>query len=337
MNATRGILVLIVSVVGLLALGAYEGESAAYGRGAKRVGQSRAILRLKRKIARLHREPIAHELPEFSSSRSEEVSCYARSESEAQEKMLARLEAEEQAQLDRDIAEDPGAELRRYSYHMANALCDEGISERDKVAITADLSAQLRRSRLEISKVSEPTHPESDMERSHQIIKKHLGEERYLNQVMKCAKSSEDSEARSVARGIEYLGAMIGLTAEQQEQARSIYGKLSVVRGGVPISVLDSTGQIVTVHPSEVRADGSRTAGAPSASQDLTGREGELTRKFLSLLNPEQERKYRAFIDEHNEAMTFLMRVPFDLPEQLPPSESIEIEGSAVEAEASYR
>jgi hypothetical protein len=69
----------------------------------------------------------------------------------------------------------------------------------------------------------------------------------------------------------------------------------------------------------------------------LTGREGELTRKFFSLLTPEQERKYRAFIDEHNEAMTFLMRVPFDLPEQLPPSESIEIDGSAVETEASSR
>lgn len=337
MNTRRGILVLFVSVAGLLALGAYESESAAYGRGAKRVEQSQALLRLKRKFARLRREPAAHERREMSSFNETQNTCYAHSENEAQEKILARLEAEERAQLDRDVAEDPDAELRRYSYHMANALCDEGISERDKAAITADLSAQLRRSRLEISKVSEPTHPESDMERSHQIIKKHLGEERYLNQVMKCAKSSEDSEARSVARGIEYLGAMIGLTAEQQEQARSIYEKLSVVRGGAPISVLDSTGQIVTVHPSEVRADGSRTAGAPSASQDLTGREGELTRKFFSLLTPEQERKYRAFIDEHNEAMTFLMRVPFDLPEQLPPSESIEIDGSAVETEASSR
>jgi hypothetical protein len=154
---------------------------------------------------------------------------------------------------------------------------------------------------------------------------------------MKCAKSSEDSEARSLARGIEQLGAIIGLSAEQQEQARGIYEKLSIVRGGVAISVLDSTGQIVTVHPSEVRADGSKTAGAFSASQDLTGQEGKLTRAFFSLLTPEQERKYRAFINEHNETMTFLMRVPFDLPEQLPPSESIEIEGSTVEAEASSR
>jgi hypothetical protein len=336
MNTNRGILVLIVSVGGLLAFGAYEG-STAHERRAERVGQSRELLRLKRKVARLHREPLVDERREVSSSNETQTTCYAHSESEAQEKMLARLEAEEQAQLDRDIAEDPSAELRRYSYHMASALCDEGISERDKVAIAADLSAQLRRSRLEVGRVHEPIQPEGDEERSHQIIKKHLGEERYLSQVMKCAKSNDDRDTRAVGRGIEYLTAIIGLSVDQQAQARSIYEKLYASQHETSVSFLDDAGQLVKVSPSKIGEKESRELSAPEAHDVPFAREWELTRSFFSLLTPEQEQKYRTLVKEHDEGMMFGGMPPFELPERIAAYAPAEVDSSDAETEPSSR
>jgi hypothetical protein len=196
-------------------------------------------------------------------------------------------------------------------------MCSDGISDQEQIAIAAEMSTRLERWTLVTYRQKESIDRDNEVERAHQIIKKHLGETRYLDQAIKCAKSRDAAQVSAVTRGIEYLGAIVGLSAEQRAQTAAIWRKYSRLQGANEISLLDETGRLIQVGndaalAAEV-ADESSTGLVSTEDSSLL----ELSEQFFSLLTPEQQRRYRAFIEENPGGAMSLMGLTIDPPEQI--------------------
>lgn len=291
---------------GFVVFNAPGGDVTAHEKAISHVGTSREIARLKREIAMLRRRP-ERRSPGKEQSRLD--SCYAKSESEAEEKMLTRLAQEEDAQVDSEFSDDKTSKLLKQPRRMGVYLCEEGISDEERLTIATDLSSRLARWKFAPYRAIESTDPDHENEHAHAIIKKHLGEKRYLDQVIKCATSNDNTESASVSRRVGFFGDILGLSEGQRAEVLRILEDYSDFGKPHQIPLLDEAGRWVELNLADITgvdAPGVRETRAPDESE-AEADPYIYGKRLRAVLTPEQLRRYRELVhDESGVALTLL-------------------------------
>lgn len=313
---------LVVVLVGLMiALSVYQGGLTAREQARGRVDKSRSIERFKRTIHRLRQRLRAHEPRETDGSVSSAIECWAKSESEAREKLLAFVMWQEK-QWQSEVAETPPSEIDQYPERMSSVLCEDGVSEREKLAIAAELSSRYTW-KLELMRRRSPKNSEHSMEVEHQIVKKHLGAKRYLDQVLKCHAVRQATDVSHWTLGVEQFSRILGVSEPQESEVKDLLTRLNALEGGIafsprsPVSVLDDAGRMVDV---VYQTSGETDIHGEVASESDPERERqrmELSEKFFSLLTPEQAQRYQKFLEDQGSALGTLAMIRFETPEKL--------------------
>lgn len=310
---TRGVLLILAGVA--LGLVVYEGGATAREQVRGRADQSKQLLSLKRKINRLRQRSISYESPRAECSPDAATECWAKSESEAREKLLELAELQER-ELASQMDPTGTSEIDPNPEHMSSVLCEDGVSEAEKVAIATELSSRYKWA-VHVQRIRAPKDSDFSQEAQHQVIKKHLGEQRYIDQVIKCRKLDASQEERRRELGQEQLGEILGLSDTQRSRVKELFAKRYALQYGVDryVPVLDDTGHMVDV---ELQAPdvASVQYDTPADSEaEYARRELELSESFFSLLTPEQARRYQRLLEDQGEAIQFLSIMRFDPPE----------------------
>jgi|GEM_PF-3819941 len=314
----RGLL--LVSLGILIALGLHEGGIISNQEMDSRSEQLREILAYKRKIDRIRHKPNSHQLYKIKLTRDVAPECWAQSEGEAREKLLNLVLQQERLSTSETV-EDATSQINQYPEQMNRVMCEDGVPEQEKLAIAAELSSRYKWD-LFLSTQRTPKDTELSIEAEHQIVKKHLGEQRYLDQIIKCHFASNRKAAQQWALGVEYLSSILGLSEGQRVDVQDILTKRQASQYGLtsapasPISVLDEAGHMVAV-----TLDGSGPASlsdetATYSEADQTRHESELSERFFSLLTPEQKKRYQIFLEDQGGSLLQLLMLTFENPEK---------------------
>ena len=304
----------ITVATALATLSSFDGVVTAHEAQSALLVHSDGVARLRRRVAHLQQRLRHQSNQPISNIKGQTNSCYATSESEAQAKMLARLSAEEDADFEQKLRTGEAAELQRYPVSINTALCSEGISEREQIEIAADLM-KYERYKLELSRKLENIDPDNEVQRSHQIIKKHLGEKRYLDQVIKCAMRRQTKSLLPMPLALHLVGEIISLSAQQEGEANDILQELILLgpEDQTGISVLDESGHLVSV---DLQSSTPRPENSLN-SDERYERTVSLSAKFFALLTPEQQQRLREVEADSNllfHLLPQLDRVPQPTP-----------------------
>jgi len=312
---TRGLLLIVASVA--LGLVVYEGGATAREQMQGRADHSRQLLGLKRKINRLRQRSISYEPPRAAVSSNAAIGCWAKSENEARERLLELAELQEQ-ELASQMDPTGTSEIDPNPEHMSSVLCEDGVSEAEKVAIATELSSRYKWA-VHVQRIRAPKDSDFSQEAQHQVIKKHLGEQRYIDQVIKCRKLDASREERRRELGQEQLGEILGLSDTQRSRVKELFAKRYALQYGVDryVSVLDETGHMVDVDLEAPEVVSAHDDPLADSETEYARRELELSESFFSLLTPEQARRYRRLLQDDGESLQLLTFMRFDPPEKL--------------------
>lgn len=312
---TRGLLLIVASVA--LGLVVYEGGATAREQMQDRADHSRQLLGLKRKINRLRQRSISYEPPRAAVSSNAAIGCWAKSENEARERLLELAELQEQ-ELASQMDPTGTSEIDPNPEHMSSVLCEDGVSEAEKVAIATELSSRYKWA-VHVQRIRAPKDSDFSQEAQHQVIKKHLGEQRYIDQVIKCRKLDASREERRRELGQEQLGDILGLSDTQRSRVKELFAKRYALQYGVDryVPVLDDTGHMVDVELQAPEVASVQYDTPADSEAEYARRELELSESFFSLLTPEQARRYERLLEDQGEAIQYLAIMRFDPPEAL--------------------
>jgi len=312
---TRGLLLIVASVA--IGLVVYEGGATAREQIRGRADQSRQLRSLKRKINRLRQRSILYESPRTECSKDAATGCWAKSESEARERLLEIAELQEQ-ELASQMDPTGTSEIDPNPEHMSSVLCEDGVSEAEKMAIATELSSRYKWT-VHVQRIRAPKDSDFSQEAQHQVIKKHLGERRYIDQVIKCRKLDATREERRRELGQEQLAEILGLSDAQRSRVQELFAKRYALQYGADkyVPVLDDTGHMVDVELQAPEVASTHNDTPADSEVEYARRELELSESFFSLLTPEQARRYERVLEDQGEAIQFLSIMRFEHPETL--------------------
>lgn len=264
--------ILIIAVVGVVVSNA-TGSARVNHASTKTTSQSLSRQYQKR-LARLRAHLARASKADVAAAPHHTDTCFAASEEIAHKKILEDLRQKEPVELE--------------NFMLGFFMCADGLSEEEAALLESEINARLHETTLFRLKAIEVDQNDRQ-ETAHAIIRRHLGEDRYNEQVARCKADETKTSSETTRNQANYMATILQLSPDQ----RSAF-----------VALAEEYEALMSSRPSYPPNDAEDTI-APEIQEreEIIQQESRaISERLFAILTPDQARQYRDIW--HNEGNT---------------------------------